>query len=155
MVLKKQYGFTLVEVMVTVGVIAILAAIAAPAYLSQQRKGNRAEIINALSQISIEMNRCYSDNGGYTCCTNLTILPKVLNNPPFTDQGHYSIIITPNEAGTFNGCKVHQEFSVTATAVNDQMNDLTCRTFTVDNFGNHEARDNLATLQPSCWARQN
>ncbi|VAW91562.1 hypothetical protein MNBD_GAMMA21-1087 [hydrothermal vent metagenome] len=152
--MKKKSGFTLIEVMVTVGVIAILAAIAAPAYLSQQRKGNRAEAINALAQISIEMNRCYSDNGGYTCCDNALILPRLLNNPPLTNQGHYTIAIDPNTSAGLIGCKDDQAFSITATAINDQADDTKCETFTIDSSGSRTALDNTAALQPTCWSDQ-
>jgi len=162
--MKKKSGFTLIEVMVTVGVIAILAAIAAPAYLSQQRKGNRAGVINALAQISIEMNRCYSDTGGYTCCTDAIILPRVLditdNNdnaaPGYdTDSGHYNITITwpdPPVAGLL-ACKIDQTFLITAT-VNpgtDQVNDVACPSFSIDSQGNQTSGAGNA----SCWARQN
>ncbi len=153
--MKKLSGFTLIEVMVVVGAVAILAAIAAQAYLPQERKGKRAEIINALSQISVEMNRCYSDQGGYTCCDDALILPKVLDAPPLTDRGHYTIAITANNpvAGLI-GCKEDQEFSITATAIGEQANDTKCLTFTIDNFGSRTARDTALVLQPTCWSDQ-
>ncbi len=149
--MKKQSGFTLIEVMITVGVLAILATIAFPAYQSQKRKGNRADIISALGRISIEMNRCYSDNGGYTCCTDAVILPKVLNAPPVTDLGHYTITITPNSPGVgLIGCKVAQGFSITATAIGDQANDANCPSFTIDSSGNQTSGAGNA----SCWSKQ-
>ena len=39
----KQEGFTLIEVLVALGIVAILAAIAFPAYTNQVRKGHRAD----------------------------------------------------------------------------------------------------------------
>ncbi len=153
--MKKQRGFTLIEAMVTVGIVAILAAIAAPAYLSQQRKGHRGEIINALGRISIEMNRCYADQGGYTACNDAFILPKVLNAPPLTDQGHYTIAITATDPDVgLIGNKVHQGFTITATPVGDQAYDNKCMSFSIDHLGNRTALDDTATLAPTCWSDQ-
>ena len=39
---RKQPGFTLIELMVTVVIVGILAAVAYPAYLNQMKKGRRA-----------------------------------------------------------------------------------------------------------------
>jgi len=152
--MKKRHGFTLIEAMVTVGIVAILAPVAAPAYLSQQRKGVRGEVVNALGRLAVEMNRCYSDQGGYTCCNDAAILPKVLNAPPLTDQGNYTIAITPNaNDGGLIGCKVAQGFIITATAVGDQAKDK-CYTFTIDSSGSRIAKDVGAVNQPTCWTDQ-
>jgi len=146
--MKNKSGFTLVEVVITVAVISIIAAIATPTYLSQKRKGHRAEIINALGQISIEMNRCYADRGGYTCCNDALILPLVLDTPPVTDRGHFSISIAATNSGGFPACKDHQGFTITAIALGDQSNDTNCTTFTIDNMGNQAGGDT------SCWGKQ-
>jgi len=146
--MKKQSGFTLIEAMITVSVIAIIAAVALPSFLSQKRKGYRAEAIVALSKISVEMNRCYANRGGYTCCDDALILPKVLNAPPLTDRGLYSITIAPTNASGSVGCKLDQDFTITATAIADQANDANCPSFAIDHMGNLTAANN------SCWAKQ-
>jgi len=50
--LKKARGFTLIEVMIVVVIIAILAAIAIPSYQSQLRKGRRADAQGFLADIA-------------------------------------------------------------------------------------------------------
>jgi type IV pilus assembly protein PilE len=50
--LKQARGFTLIEIMIVVVIIAILAAIAIPSYQSQLRKGRRADAQTFLSDIA-------------------------------------------------------------------------------------------------------
>jgi len=65
MMLKRQRGFTLIELMVTVAVIAILAAIAFPSYQDSLRKSRRTDGKNALTQAVANMERYYTENNTY------------------------------------------------------------------------------------------
>ena len=50
--MKQARGFTLIEIMIVVVIIAILAAIAIPSYQSQLRKGRRADAQTFMSDIA-------------------------------------------------------------------------------------------------------
>ena len=63
---SRSRGFTLIELMMTVVIIAILAAIAYPSYNSQIRKGKRAEAKGKLLAASQRLERYYTDNSTYT-----------------------------------------------------------------------------------------
>ncbi|MCF2859671.1 prepilin-type N-terminal cleavage/methylation domain-containing protein [Pseudoalteromonas sp. SMS1] len=58
-------GFTLIEVLMVVALVAILASIALPNYMEYLRKGNRADVQQWMYQEATKLERIYSRNGGY------------------------------------------------------------------------------------------
>src|ERR1700758_4519824 len=65
---QKQGGFTLVEIMIVVAIIALLAAIAVPGFLRARKRSQASKILNdlrmidsAVDQYSIETNRKTGD----------------------------------------------------------------------------------------------
>ena len=71
-------GFTLVELMVTVAIVAILAAIAFPSYRSYVIRGQLVDATNGLSAMSADMERYFQDNRNY----NGTTPPSPCTTPP-------------------------------------------------------------------------
>lgn len=63
--MRKQYGFTLIELMIVVMVIAVLAAIAIPNYLEQSRKGRRADAVRAVGDVQLAMERWRAECSTY------------------------------------------------------------------------------------------
>ena len=67
-------GFTLIEVMITVAIIAILASIALPSYQDSVRKARRAEARAALMQLMQQEERYYSLHTTYIAFSRTAIV---------------------------------------------------------------------------------
>ncbi len=140
MMMKKNkiLGFSLIELMVTVAIIAILATIAYPSYTDHVVRTNRTEAQRELLRLANLQEQFYSDNRSYT--DNMTQLgmpadPYITQN----DAGNnfYSIDTT----GT-----VGDIFTLRATAINEQATmDTDCSWLAIDNLGRKTAES------ADCW----
>jgi type IV pilus assembly protein PilE len=63
-------GFTLIEVMIVVAIVAILAAVALPAYGDYVRRGQLPEAFAAMSNFRARFEQYYQDNRAYGVGTN-------------------------------------------------------------------------------------
>lgn len=65
----KVQGFTLLELLITIVIVAILSAIAIPSYLSYTKKAYYSEIVRAASPAKVAVSACYQSLGTLTGCT--------------------------------------------------------------------------------------
>ena len=128
--MKKNHGFTLIELMITVAIIGILAAVAYPAYLDQIRKARRAEAQAALMNIAARQQQMLLDTRSYA--TTVSALNVVV---PATVQQTYVISLSVGTATV-------PSFTATATPSGSQAKDK-CGVMTVDQTGTKSP--------PSCW----
>ena len=60
--MKKQSGFTLIELMIVVAIIGILAAIAVPQYQTYTKKAKFTEVVQATQPFKLGVELCYQNN---------------------------------------------------------------------------------------------
>jgi len=62
----RSTGFTLIELMITVAVVAILAAIAIPSYSQYVLRANVTEAVAGLSDMRVKMEQYFQDQRNYS-----------------------------------------------------------------------------------------
>jgi type IV pilus assembly protein PilE len=139
---KGRYlGFTLIELMIVVAVVAILAAIALPAYTNQIRKSKRTDAKTSLLDLASRQERYFTTNNAYTSTsTNLGYSGSYPVSIPSATTFNYGIDVTAASATAY---------TATATPNGDQTND-SCGTFQIDQLGVQSNSSNT-TPTAECW----
>lgn len=63
--IRHLSGFTLIELMIVVVIVAILASIAIPAYVDYIRRSQVTEAVNQLASLRVSMEQYFQDNRSY------------------------------------------------------------------------------------------
>lgn len=126
-------GFSLIELMVAVAIVAILARIAMGVYLNAQRKSNRGAVEGFLSAIAQQEQQYFIDNRGFlTCAAPMTNATCALNLAvPANISPYYTVSVTANNAAT------PPSFSASAVPVSGSLQAQdSAGTLGIDSFGN-------------------
>lgn len=134
-IMKKLTGFTLLELMIALVIVAILMSIAIPSYQQWTRKSRRSEGMSALMQMQLAQERWRANNTSYGT------LAQAYNGVSTTDNGYYTLAVTANSA---------TGYTMTATGNGDQANDTesgtACATLTITVAG-----ANTSKTPAACW----
>jgi type IV pilus assembly protein PilE len=145
-------GFTLIELMIVVALIAILAAIAYPSYEDYVMRATRTEAKNRLMQVASEQEKFFSTFNRYagsidgarttdpaTSGLNISASTQDLvgGSPDPDDQAYYTIAVALT-----NG---NLGYTLTATPVGSQQTRDRCGEMTLDHLGNK------AAAIDGCW----
>ena len=145
---RRGAGFTLVEIVVALAIVAILSAIALPQFFESMRKSRRAEGIAALTAIQQAQERWRANTASYTDDLD------ALRVGAQTASGYYTLAISGNTASGY---------TATATAAGSQTSDRRCQSLIVraergnifygSTSANGGGGDTLTDTN-RCWSRQ-
>jgi len=117
---RRGRGFTLIELMIVIVVIAILMSIAIPLYTGQVRKARRADAQQAMMNLALMQEKYRANNTTYGDCSDL--VGGTCDAPD-----NYAITVTTNTA---------TQYTIQAVASGDQAKDssrgTSCTTMTLD-----------------------
>lgn len=100
--LKKQQGFTLMELMVVIVIVAILAAVAVPLYVNYVKDAQRTEAKAAIGAVITAEQTYYQVNGRYTTDTFTPNAVGQALNCDLTDAlNNWSISVTQADNNGF------------------------------------------------------
>lgn len=129
-------GFTLIELMIVVAVVAILASIAVPSYQEQIRKSRRAQAKSDMVEYAQMAERYFTVNNTYVGFA----LPTTQSPREAGATARYLLALNPAPGAT--------TFTITATAQGPQGNDR-CGNLSVTNTG---AKGHTGSVPLSeCW----
>ena len=77
---QDEKGFTLIELLVVILIVGILAAIALPTFLGQQKKGQDSEAKSNARNLVSHVESCFADTQDYSQCTAPTNTGLPLGN---------------------------------------------------------------------------
>lgn len=130
---QNQAGFTLLELMITLAVLAVLVFLALPGYQAYVLRGYRTEGIEALMAAAVCQERLFSRTNAYVAdqCGGLTV------------NGYYNITVATQNSD--------QEFTLTASPQGGQVKD-SCGELAVDQRGARQANGSGGNVAARCWA---
>ncbi len=151
-------GFTLVELIIVMVIVAILAAIAIPLYLNQIRESRRTDARSAVLDLAGREERYFATNNTYTNSAAALGYSGWGSGYPI-GSGYYYLrapsvpAAAPDpDAATLTA----PSYSITAVplATSTQAADTTCASFTVDSAGYQSAQNSAgADASSTCWGQ--
>ncbi len=139
--MKRQAGFTLIEIMMAIVIVAILAGIAVPIYFHYVEGSRRSSAITALQRAAAAEEKHYATYNSYA--TSLTTLGYQTNSVaiPSGSQHWYTLSAQTDPSGS--------DYELKATPAGSQAGDA-CGTYILTATGSRKLSGNTKTVE-QCW----
>ena len=146
---KSVSGFTLIELMITVAIVGILAAVAYPSYTSHLAKGRRADARVQLATAQQWMERFYSENFNFATDTAGNTVTSTFNIQPFSTSPRLGEGTALYNIGLTVAATSQTYIITAAPIVGRAMAADACGSFTLTNTGRRGVTGTEALL--TCW----
>lgn len=144
-------GFTLIELMIVVGVIGLLTAIAYPAYQSYVLRTHRAVAAACLQELAMQMERRYTVSLAYDQpSASLPGAGCVTSASERYDFGFGSVATAPAPPASGNAVPTASTYLLQAIPKGAQAADTPCGTLGLDHQGQRTRSGSAPDVQ-SCW----
>ncbi|MYE49168.1 MAG: prepilin-type N-terminal cleavage/methylation domain-containing protein [Gammaproteobacteria bacterium] len=146
--MRTDVGFSLTELLVTLAILALLAAAATPLWIKQLERARRLDATHALVRVAVLQERFYFENGRYARGVELASPPPAGLGVAGTERGYYQLRLRAPEGALSNG------FAVEAIAVPEgpQAGDEQCRVLSVDSTGRRASENAVGgESTDACW----
>lgn len=147
--IKRQQGFTLVELMIVVAIIAIITSIAYPSYRENVIRSNRAEAKAGLLENAQYMERFFTENNSYEKSLSGTEPKLPRERTPYSEADDtkikYKIEIKDKTQTTFTLQAVRE----------NSMSEDACKTFTINGLGQKkiDGTPDTPMTEETCWSK--
>ena len=95
-------GFSLIELMIVVAIIAVLAAVAIPPYQNYTLKAKFTEVIQAVSPFKLAVESCAREYGTLSSCVEQQALPQAVDNSALPKSKVKSVQATASGQNSIN-----------------------------------------------------
>lgn len=95
-------GFSLIELMIVVAIIAVLAAVALPSYQNYTLKAKFSEVIQALSPFKLAVESCAREQGSLVGCVEAQGLPHALDNSALSQSKVKTVSVAASGQNSVN-----------------------------------------------------
>jgi type IV pilus assembly protein PilE len=133
--IRPQRGFTLIELMIAVAIVAILVAVALPSYQSSVHKGRRSDAMDASVAVLQAQERFRANNPGYA--TSLAAIGAATTS----SKSYYALSLSSVTANSYT-------LTAAAASGSPQSRDTGCTSLTIT------VNNGSPTYAPTaCWNR--
>lgn len=129
---RRQGGFTLLELLVVMTVIAILASVAIPSYQQSVMRSRRTDARVAMNALSTRLERCFTQFGAYDAAE------CEIETPADSPEGFYQVSVERDAAA----------YALTAEPQGVQADDTACGTLSLTSTG---LRGASGETPDRCW----